>query len=102
MPGAEADSGLISAIYDAALDAGRWPEVAERLAQEFNGASPRLSLNHLPTIRGPTASGADREHAQKRRRRPLTQTQLERLSLLTPHVRRALQLNRSMDELRFA
>lgn len=103
MTAAEADRGLIAAIYDAALDAGRWPAVLQRLAQEFNDASVRLSFDQLST-RG--CSACENSLVEEGRRRglpaPLTQEQSMRLSALTPHLRRAMQLNRSLGELRLA
>ena len=104
MPAADADPGLISAIYDAALDAGRWPDVLRMLAQEFNDAPLRIPIDQSATTGEPTASaGALAEYGrQQERGAPLTQAQRLRMSALTAHLRRALQLNRSIGELQIA
>lgn len=104
MTAAEADRGLIAAIYDAALDAGRWPGVLQRLAQEFNDASAHLSLDQLSAAGGLMACENSLPEYRRKRGRlaPLTQAQWVRLSALTPHLRRAMQLNRSIGELRIA
>lgn len=104
MPAAEADPGLISAIYDAALDAGRWPDVLRMLATELNDASLRVAIDQTPTTDDfPASVGALSDCGRKRgRAASLTQAQRVRISALAPHLRRALQLNRSIGDLQIA
>jgi DNA-binding CsgD family transcriptional regulator len=101
MPGAETDPGLIAAIYDAAIDAARWPQVLARLARESNSASARLLLDHFATSGGHPVFAGTRSECERRpaRLELRTQTRLEQVSVLTPHLRRALELNRIIGEL---
>jgi DNA-binding CsgD family transcriptional regulator len=46
------DSGLIGAIYEAALDADLWPAVLEQFAQAFGSASAHLSLENASSTQG--------------------------------------------------
>ncbi|HXS39680.1 MAG TPA: hypothetical protein VN766_05830 [Stellaceae bacterium] len=64
----ESSAQLIDAIYDAALDAGYWPHVLERLAQSFGSSSAHLAVDYVAMTQGAMVSiGTDPDYAQRYR-----------------------------------
>ncbi|HZT18843.1 MAG TPA: hypothetical protein VFA23_05525, partial [Dongiaceae bacterium] len=115
-------SELVGALYDAALDPARWPAALERLAAAFEAAQATLSFD--PSGREETAetfgAGGEvlkakgvgsgllaavwrlgdgvlvlwrRDHAGRKK------SDLQRIALLGPHLRRAVQAARRFAEL---
>jgi DNA-binding CsgD family transcriptional regulator len=66
MPRSEENAHLIDVIYDAALDAGKWPHALKRLGHSFGCSSAHLSVDYFTKTAGSMISvGTDPDYARR-------------------------------------
>lgn len=78
---------LLERLYDAALDPHKWPEFVNALPQSFGNTCDHLGVPLVNGHRTAPHASVQAKHSKK---------YVRQLALLTPHLMRAVEINRAM------